>query len=179
MLSESDFHCELKPPPLIIKRSTNQKIPNQIKRRQRRFDNGQSYPSDHILTVRGEGLYGFNFIGMKFQRVFFDSSDLGRVTFDNCVGSPVTFYNCAMNNAKFTNCQITDWSFANSSLIRASFSGIFKNALFVSCYLNYADLTGAKFIDCEFANTEFTGAKLSLDPADWEGSTLPSGVTVG
>jgi uncharacterized protein YjbI with pentapeptide repeats len=179
MLSESDFYCESKPTPLFPERSTNQKIPNQIKRRQKRFDNGQSYPSDHILTVRGEGLYGFNFIGMKFQRVFFDSSDLGLATFDKCVGSPVTFINCSMNHAKFTNCQLTDWSFANSSLIRASFSGIFKNALFVSCYLNYADLTGAKFINCSFFNTELTGAKLSLDPAHWLGSMLPSGVTVG
>lgn len=178
MLSEMDFHCELKPTPLIIKRSTNQKIPNQIKRRQKRFENGQSYPSDHILTLRDEGLYGFNFIGMKFQRVIFDSSDLGRATFDKCVGSPVTFINCSMNHAKFTNCQITDWYFMNSSLIRASLSGIFKNIFFISCYMNHADLTGAKFINCEFANTELTGAKLSLDPADWEGSTLPSGVTV-
>ena len=178
MLSESDFYCELKPTPFIIKSSTNQKILNQIKSRQKRFEKGQSYPSDHTLFVQGEDLYGFNFIGMKFQRVLFESSDLGLATFDNCVGSPVAFYGCSMNNAKFTNCQITDWSFFNSSLVRASFSGIFKNALFVSCYMIQADLTGAKFINCEFPNTEFTGAKLSLDPADWEGSTLPSGVKI-
>ena len=179
MLSEMDFHCELKPTPLIIKRSTNQKIPNQIKRRQKRFENGQSYHSDHTPFVQGEDLYGFDFIGMRFQRVFFDFSDLGLATFDKCVGGPVTFINCSMNQAKFTNCQSADWSFFNSSLIRTSLSGTFKNTSFISCYMNQADLAGAKFIDCTFANTDLTGAKLSLDPADWAGSILPSGVTVG
>jgi uncharacterized protein YjbI with pentapeptide repeats len=178
MLSETDFQCELNPTPLIIKRSTNQKILNQIKRRQKRFENGQSYPSDHILTVRGEGLYGFNFIGMKFQRVFFDSSDLGLVTFDNCVGSYLSFSKCSMNHAKFTNCQVTSGGFVDCSLVGALFSGIFKHINFIRCYMNQADLTGAKFIMCRFWNTDLTGAKLSLDPADWEGSTLPSGAKI-
>ena len=179
MLSEMDFYCESKPNPLLFERWTNQKILNQIKNRQKRFENGQSYPSDRILFVQGEDLYGFKLVGMKYQRVMFRSNKLGIATFDNCVGSLFEFSDCSMNHAKFTNCQITDWYFMNSSLIRASLSGIFKNIFFISCYMNHADLTGAKFIDCEFANTELTGAKLSLDPADWEGSILPSGVTVG
>ena len=179
MLSEMDFYCESKPNPLLFERWTNQKILNQIKNRQKRFENGQSYPSDRILFVQGEDLYGFKLVGMKYQRVMFRSNKLGIATFDNCVGSPVTFYNCAMNNAKFTNCQFSDGDFSNCSLIRASLSGIFKNTYFLDCYMYHADLTGAKFINCEFANTEFTGAKLSLDPADWAGSRLPSGVTVG
>ena len=178
MLSEMDFHCELKPTPLFSERWTNQKILNKIKGRQRRFENGQSYPSDRILFVQGEDLYGFKLVGMKLQRVIFCSNDLGISTFDNCVGSLTTFRNGSMNHAKFTNCQFSHGEFSHCSLIRASFSGTFKNIFFISCYMNHADLTGAKFINCRFANTELIGAKLSLDPADWEGSTLPSGVTV-
>ena len=178
MLSESDFYCESKPTPLFSERWTNQKILNQIKARQRRFENGQSFPSDRILSVRGEDLYGFKLVGMKLQRVIFCSNDLGIATFDNCVGNHTTFRNGSMKHAKFTNCQFSDGDFSNCSLIRASLSGIFKNTYFLDCYMYHADLTGAKFINCTFDNTELTGADISLDPADWAGSILPSGVTV-
>ena len=178
MLSESDFHCESKPLPLLLERWTNQKILNQIKNRQKRFETGKSYPSDHMLFVEGEDLYGFNLVGMKFQRVKFRSNKLGIATFDNCVGSIFEFTDCSMNHAKFTNCQFSDGDFSNCSLIRASLSGIFKNTYFLDCYMYHADLTGAKFINCTFGNTELTGADISLDPADWAGSILPSGVTV-
>ena len=178
MLSEMDFHCELKPTPLFPERSTNQKILNQIKNRQKRFENGQSYPSDRILILRGEDLYGFKLVGMKYQRVMFRSNKLGIATFDNCVGSLFEFSDCSMNHAKFTNCQFSHGDFSNCSLIRASLSGIFKNTNFINCYMYYADLTGAKFINCRFINTELAWADLSLDPANWAGSTLPSGVTV-
>jgi uncharacterized protein YjbI with pentapeptide repeats len=83
-----------------------------------------------------------------------------------------------MNHAKFTNCQVTSGGFVDCSLVGALFSGIFKHINFIRCNMNQADLTGAKFIMCRFGNTDFTGAKLSLDPADWAGSRLPSGVTV-
>ena len=179
MLSESDFYCESKPIPLFSERWTNQKILNQIKVRQRRFENGQSFPSDRILLVQDEDLYRFNLVGMKFQRVKFRSNDLGIATLDNCVGSLFWFSDCSMNHAKFTNCQFSHGDFSYCSLIRASLSGTFKNTSFISCYMNHADLAGAKFINCTFDNTELTGAEISLDPADWAGSILPSGVTVG
>jgi uncharacterized protein YjbI with pentapeptide repeats len=178
MLSESDFYCESKPIPLFSERWTNQKILNQIKNRQKRFEKGQSYPSDHILTVSGEGLYGFNLVGMKLHDVRFHANVLRDAAFDNCVGSNLSFLKCSMNHAKFTNCQVTYGNFVDCSFVRASFSGIFKHIHFIRCYMNQADLTGAKFIKCNFGNTDFTGAKLSLYPADWAGSTLPSGLKV-
>ena len=178
MLSESDFYCELKPIQIGSNdRRVHQRIENQLKLRQKCVEHKLINPSE-LFTVRFESLFGFNLVGMKLQTVWFLDNVLRDATFDNCVGSRLSFLKCSMNHAKFTNCQVTSANFVDCSFVRASFSGIFKNINFVRCYLNHADLTGAKFINCTFANTELTGAKLSLDPADWEGSTLPSGVKV-
>ena len=178
MLSESDFYCDSKPIQIGSNdRRVHQRIENQLKLRQKCVEHKLINPYESF-TVRCESLFSFNLVGMKLQGVRFNANVLRDAAFDNCVGSHLSFLQCSMNHAKFTNCQVTYGNFVDCSFVRASFSGIFKHIHFIRCYMNHADLTGAKFINCRFANTELTGAKLSLDPADWEGSTLPSGVKV-